>query len=136
METANGKTTESAMPAENRYGYREGHTGMPQRRIEEMKRKTFVKQLMALGVKRNDANKLCRIYIEGRDARRAAGGKEVRVAWEYVLAGVLHDYETCYELELPIRPTETEMAQYRRWRAKRTKIDPMHSWLRNHPNNI
>lgn len=101
-----------------------------------MKRKTFVKQLMALGVKRNDANKLCRIYIEGRDARRAAGGKEVRVAWEYVLAGVLHDYETCYELELPIRPTETEMTQYRRWREKRTKIDPMHSWLRNHPNNI
>ena len=136
MGTENGKTTGSAMPAANRYGYREGHTERPERSIEEMKRKTFVKQLMALGVKRNDANKLCRIYIEGRDARRAAGGKEVRVAWEYVLAGVLHDYETCYELELPIRPTETEMAQYRRWRAKRTKIDPMHSWLRNHPNNI
>ena len=51
METANGKTTESAMPAENRYGYREGRTERPERRIEEMKRKTFVKQLMALGIK-------------------------------------------------------------------------------------
>ena len=101
-----------------------------------MKRKTFVKQLMALGVSRNYANGLCRIYIEGRDARRAAGNKEIRVAWEYVLAGVLHDYEVCHELELPIRPSEKEMAQYRRWRAQRTKTDPMHSWLRNHPNNI
>ena len=81
METANGKTTESAMPAANRYGYREDRTGRPQRRIEGMKRGTFVKQLMALGVSRNDANGLCRIYIEGRDARRAAGNKEIRVAY-------------------------------------------------------
>lgn len=101
-----------------------------------MKRKTFVKQLMALGVSRNEANGLCRIYIEVRDARRVAGNKEIRVAWEYVLAGVLNDYEMCHELELPIRPSEKEMAGYRRWRAKRAKTDPMHSWLRNHPNNI
>lgn len=101
-----------------------------------MKRKTFVKQLMALGAKRNDGNGLCRIYIGVRDAQRAFGKKEARVAWEYVLGEILHEYEVCYESELPIRPSEKEMAQYRRWRAQRTKTDPMHSWLRNHPNNI
>lgn len=60
METENGKTTESAMPAANKYGYQESHTGMPQRRIEEMKRKIFIKQLMALGLERNKANSFCK----------------------------------------------------------------------------
>lgn len=101
-----------------------------------MKRKTFMKQLMALGVKRNDANWLCRAYIRERDMQRALGNKGTRVAWEYVLAEALHGYEVRYGSELPIRPSEKEMAQYRRWRAQRTKTDPMHSWLRNHPNNI
>ena len=52
------------MPAENRYGYREGRTERPERRIEEMKRKTFVKQLMALGISRNNANKMDCIECE------------------------------------------------------------------------
>ena len=35
MATENGKTTESAMPAANRYGYREGRTERPERSIEK-----------------------------------------------------------------------------------------------------
>lgn len=71
-----------------------------------MKRKTFVKQLMALGVKKNDANGLCRAYIRGRDIQRALGNKEARVAWEYVLTEALYGYEVCYGSELPIRPSK------------------------------
>mgnify|MGYP006912267893 CR=1 FL=1 len=50
-----------------------------------MKRKTFVKQLMALGMSRNKANEMCREYIMVRDARRRAGENGINVAWEYVL---------------------------------------------------
>lgn len=100
-----------------------------------MKRKTFVKQLMALGVTRNYANGLCKRYIEEREVRRSAGNHKIRVAWEYVFAGLLLEYDA-YVQELPREVMEEEKARYRRWRAKRTKEDPMYNWIRNHPNNI
>ena len=37
-----------------------------------MKRKTFVKQLMALGISRNDANGMCRDALLRRDYARGA----------------------------------------------------------------
>lgn len=83
METANGKTTESAMPAENRYGYREGRTERPERSIEEMKRETFVKQLMALGLERNKANSFCKQMLAARGWLRARGFQS-DVNWENI----------------------------------------------------
>ena len=38
-----------------------------------MKRKTFVKQLMALGLERNKANSFCKQMLAGRDWLRALG---------------------------------------------------------------
>lgn len=50
-----------------------------------MKRKTFVKQLMALGVSRNDANAACRRLLATRDVNYAKGWRDVKVTWEYNL---------------------------------------------------
>lgn len=52
-----------------------------------MKRKTFVKEMMALGLSRNEANRLCREAIEmAVELRR--DGMPVRFAWEGILAHV------------------------------------------------
>ena len=50
-----------------------------------MKRKTFVKQLMAMGVPRNQANGLCREAIKSAVKYRESG-LPVWLAWEFILA--------------------------------------------------
>jgi hypothetical protein len=48
-----------------------------------MKRRTFVKQLMALGLERNKANSFCKQMLAGRDWLRARGFKST-VHWENI----------------------------------------------------
>lgn len=69
----NGWINGIVTPAANRYGYREGRTERPERSIEEMKRKTFVKQLMALGLERNKANSFCKKMLAAHGWLRARG---------------------------------------------------------------
>ena len=45
-----------------------------------MRRKTFAKQLMALGLSRNGANSVCRDLLAMRDEMRRAG-RRVYVSW-------------------------------------------------------
>ena len=132
METANGKTTESAMPAENRYGYREGRTERPERSIEEMKRKTFVKQIMAMGVPRNQANEVCRRLLKARDYCQGRGLPMV-LTWEYNLM------EICKKRSLPAKLAVTASGNSDKllatWLGKRSKENPVAHWKRNHPND-
>ena len=46
-----------------------------------MKRKTFVKQLMAMGLERNKANSFCKELLAARDWLRALGFQSA-VHWE------------------------------------------------------
>lgn len=48
-----------------------------------MKRKTFVKQLMALGLERNKANSFCKQMLARRDRLRALGFHSA-VHWENI----------------------------------------------------
>lgn len=48
-----------------------------------MKRKTFVKQLMALGLERNKANSFCKQMLAGRDWLRTLGF-QIDVHWENI----------------------------------------------------
>lgn len=48
-----------------------------------MKRETFVKQLMALGLERNKANSFCKQMLAGRDWLRALGFQSA-VHWENI----------------------------------------------------
>ena len=50
---------------------------------EGMKRKTFVKQLMALGLERNKANSFCKQMLARRDRLRALGFHSA-VHWENI----------------------------------------------------
>lgn len=48
-----------------------------------MKRKTFIKQLMAMGLERNKANSFCKQMLADRDWLRALGFKS-DVRWENI----------------------------------------------------
>lgn len=132
METANGKTTESAMPAENRYGYREGRTERPERSIEEMKRGTFVKQLMALWISRNKANKLCLEALESA-AKYRESGMPVGLAWEHILAGTIDQLKVLSRVNAGSPLWARAGNKLFAWQIKRSKEDPRRSWSRNHP---
>lgn len=136
MGTENGKTTESAMPAANRCGYREGRTERPERKIEKMKRKTFVKQLMALGMSRNDANKMCRAYITERDKRRREGENGINVAWEYVLGRMYQCHAASVGENMLVVPTNETAKRLLIWALKRSKKNPVAAWRGGHPNNM
>lgn len=103
--------------------------------VKNMKRKTFVKQLMALGTSRNLANAACRQVLEIRDEVRAAGWRDVSVSWEYNLALI---YE---RTRLPAicgsSLTAGQAAKlYTTWERKRSKPNPVESWRRIHPDDI
>lgn len=96
-----------------------------------MKRKTFVKQLMALGVSRNEANSMCRDALSRRD-RMSGHGKRFFVAYGNAFAYVFFNYSFGVHLTGRLLTME-ERRKFREWRRKRTKDDPIHAWRKKHP---
>ena len=99
-----------------------------------MRRKTFVKQLMAIGFSRNEANSICRRGLE-YTAKQRAYGLPINIAWEDNLG------DMCEKLDRAPRQSRLHGAlgyeticKYRQWIGKRSKEDPRRSWSRNHPN--
>ena len=89
-----------------------------------MKRKTFVKQLMALGVSRNDANGLCKYarWLERR-INETLQGCGFSASWEETLAYVVKTIETG---KIPCEEADMKMYMNKasEWRAKRSKKLP------------
>lgn len=89
-----------------------------------MKRKTFIKQLMALGFSRNAANGACRYarWLERR-INKTLQGCMFGASWEEALAYVVKTIETgkipCEEADLKMYMDKTA-----RWKAKRSKKLP------------
>lgn len=100
-----------------------------------MKRKTLVKQLMALGVSRNDANAACRRLLAARDSDRAVGWCRATVTWEYNLKKICENQMVPKGLA-PKVPEPSLRTLHFAWIAKRSKINPVYSWSKNHPNNM
>ena len=100
-----------------------------------MKRKTFVKQLMALGVSRNDANAACRRLLATRDVNYAEGWREVKVAWEYNLKKICEGKMVPQNVTQKTAESTLRMLFFE-WIAKRSKKHPVYSWDQNHPNNM
>ena len=89
-----------------------------------MKRKTFVKQLMALGFQRNAANRACKFARRlERRINETLQGCGFSASWEETLAYVVRTIETgkmpCEEADLKIYMDKTA-----RWKAKRSKKMP------------
>lgn len=101
-----------------------------------MKRKTFVKQLMALGMSRNNANKMCRAYITVRDTRRRAGENGINVAWEYILGRTYQCGTVSVGANMLVVPTDETAKRILTWALKRSKKNPVDTWRENHTNNI
>lgn len=96
-----------------------------------MKRKTFVKQLMALGISRNDANGMCRDALLRRDYANMRSAISF-VAYGNAFAYVFFNYS--YGVHLTGRLlTAEERQKFRAWRRKRTKDDPICAWRKKHP---
>lgn len=93
-----------------------------------MKRKTFVKQLMALGMSRNDANKMCRAYITERDKRRREGENGINVAWEYVLGRMYQCLAASVGENMLVVPTNETAKRLLIWALKRSKKNPVAAW--------
>lgn len=103
--------------------------------VQKMKRKTFVKQLMALGVSRNAANAACRRLLATRDVNYAQGWREVKVTWEYCLKKICEDQMVPQN----VAPKTAELLRrslFFTWIDKRSKANPVYSWSTNHPNNM
>lgn len=89
-----------------------------------MKRKTFVKQLMALGFQRNAANRACRYarWLERR-INETLQGCGFGASWEETLAYVVRTIGTgkmpCEEADIKMY-----MDKAARWKAKRSKKLP------------
>lgn len=89
-----------------------------------MKRKTFVKQLMALGFQRNAANKACKYarWLERR-INKTLQGCGFGTSWEETLAYVVRTIETgkmpCEEADIKMY-----MDKVSAWKAKRSKKMP------------
>lgn len=91
-----------------------------------MKRKTFVKQMMALGVPRNEVNSICRDDLLKRDLINMHGGK-TRFSYENAFKWTCFYYG--WGMHISGRPlTVMERQKFRVWREKRTKIDPLIAW--------
>lgn len=98
-----------------------------------MRRKTFAKQLMALGLSRNEANRLCREALDSM-AKYRGSGLPVGLAWERILAetiGQLEDFLSANAATTWWTRTGDKLFA---WQIKRSKEDPRRSWSRNHPN--
>ena len=100
-----------------------------------MKRQTFVKQLMALGFSRNEANKDCREALAKRDYVNTHGGKAF-VAWENALVRVCFVYSVINVHPTGRWLTQKEQRKFWAWIGKRTKAHPLISWKKNHPDRI
>lgn len=89
-----------------------------------MKRETFVKQLMALGFSRNEANWACSYarWLEQR-INETLQGCDFSASWEETLAYVVRTIETgkmpCIEADIKMYMDKTA-----RWKAKRRKKMP------------
>lgn len=89
-----------------------------------MKRKTFVKQLMALGFSRNAANRACK-YARWMERRinKTLQGCWFSASWEETLAYVVRTIETgkmpCTKADIKMYMDKTT-----RWKAKRSKKMP------------
>lgn len=97
-----------------------------------MKRKTFVKQLMALGVSRNEANRLCREAIKSAVKYRESG-LPVWLEWEFILANVCDQFTGLFSIEQEITLCGVTCDKYCWWLTKRSKEHPGRSWVRSHP---
>lgn len=89
-----------------------------------MKRKTFVKQLMALGFQRNAANRACKHarWLERR-INETLQGCGFSASWEETLAYVVKTIETgkiqCEEADIKMY-----MDKVNEWKKKRSKKMP------------
>lgn len=89
-----------------------------------MKRKTFVKQLMALGFSRNAANRACKYarWLERR-INKTLQGCGFSASWEETLAYVVKGIETgkiqCEEADIKMY-----MDKVNEWKKKRSKKIP------------
>lgn len=97
-----------------------------------MKRKTFVKQLMALGISRNKANKLCLEALESA-AKYRESGLPVMLAWEFILSNACDQFVDIFSLEKEITWRGVTCDKYCWWLTKRSKEHPGRSWVRSHP---
>lgn len=99
-----------------------------------MRRKTFVKQLMAIGIPRNEANSICRRGLE-YTAKQRAYGLSINITWEYNLGDMCEQFDRMPTQEWLLEKWGYEtVCKYRQWLTKRSKEDPRRSWSRNHPN--
>lgn len=105
-----------------------------------MRRKTFVKQLMALGFSRNAVNKACEYarWMERRINKTLQGCK-FSASWEETLAYVVKTIETG---KIPCEEADMKMYMNKasEWRAKRSKKMPqermgaiVEEWAKEHP---
>lgn len=97
-----------------------------------MKRKTFVKQLMALGVPRNEANSMCRDALESAVKYRESG-LPVMLALDFILANACDQFVGRFSLGEEITWHGVTCDKYCRWLTKRSKEHPGRSWVRSHP---
>lgn len=99
-----------------------------------MKRKTFTRQLMALGLSRNEANRLCREALDSM-AKYRGSGLPVGLAWECILAHTIGQLEDLLSVNAATTWWAGTGDKLFAWQIKRSKEDPRRSWSRNHPND-
>ena len=88
-----------------------------------MKRKTFVKQLMALGFSRNVANDMCRKAIE-MELELRRDGMPTSFAWEGVLAHMCEQLADIFRRGKGITWCDEVEYKYCKWMVKRSKEMP------------
>ena len=96
-----------------------------------MRRKTFVKQLMALGLSRNGANRVCRKALESM-AKYRGSGLPVWLAWEHILSGTIDQLKVLSMVNAGSPLWARTGNKLFAWQIKRSKEDPRRSWSRNH----
>lgn len=97
-----------------------------------MKRETFVKQLMALGISRNEANERCRRELKQMTKCRRIG-LPAWFAYEEILSTVVEQLDDMFCRSQNIVWLGGTGAKYCKWMMKRSKEQPGRSWARNHP---
>ena len=100
---------------------------------KRVRRKTFAKQLMALGLSRNEANRLCREALDSM-AKYRGSGLPVGLAWECILAETICQLEDLLSANAATTWWTGTGDKLFAWQIKRSKEDPRRSWGRNHPN--
>lgn len=98
-----------------------------------MKRETFVKQIMALWLSRNEANRLCWEALESM-AKYRGSGLPVGLAWEHILAGTIDQLKVLSSVNAGSPLWARAGNKLFAWQIKRSKDDPRRSWARNRHN--